>query len=328
MVNEEVMHMSAQLHVFIRHATEDWCRITHESDSQRLQHLPEPSSTHRCECSRAPKWGAQRPCGRSAKNRLNTDINTAINSLFLRVWTLDLQPCPRDSNNCGTTTVFCTVMTRTLSAQQRPLSTTLSWNWTPRGSTAGTSTTLSTYCNCGNSQFSAQPRPRTCRWTRTGTSNPRKALVGTQKYSPQFALWVHVTAAHQRLKHSVDELDLRHHPHVQRGLLELDLHGRKDVHNRRKRPTTKRCRLSSRQARRLPATACHRLLLLDGVHAQLRPTLALAPRSQTPRPPPSEKALSVMRRSRVRQLGAVDNVTILTSIVLYLSLSVSVSVWR
>ena len=55
-VDEEFMQMSTQLHVFIRHATENWCRVTRESDSRRLRHSPEPSSTHRCECSRAEKW--------------------------------------------------------------------------------------------------------------------------------------------------------------------------------------------------------------------------------------------------------------------------------
>ena len=55
-VNEEVMHMSTQLHVFIRHATQNWCRVTRDSDSRRLRHSPDPSSTHRCECSRAEKW--------------------------------------------------------------------------------------------------------------------------------------------------------------------------------------------------------------------------------------------------------------------------------
>ena len=32
------MHMATQLHVFIRHATEAWCRVTRESDSRRLRH--------------------------------------------------------------------------------------------------------------------------------------------------------------------------------------------------------------------------------------------------------------------------------------------------
>ena len=68
-VNEEVMHIATQLHVFIRHATETWCRVTRESDSRRLRHLPEPSSTHSCGRSRARKTGAQlRDTRRSAKN--------------------------------------------------------------------------------------------------------------------------------------------------------------------------------------------------------------------------------------------------------------------
>ena len=58
-VNEEVMHIATQLHVFIRHATEAWCRVTRESDSRRLRHPPEPSSTHSCERSKARKTGAQ-----------------------------------------------------------------------------------------------------------------------------------------------------------------------------------------------------------------------------------------------------------------------------
>ena len=68
-VNEEVMHIATQLHVFIRHATETWCRVTWESDSRRLRHHLEPSSTHSCERSKARKTGAQlRDNRRSAKN--------------------------------------------------------------------------------------------------------------------------------------------------------------------------------------------------------------------------------------------------------------------
>ena len=67
-VNEEVMHIATQLHVFIRHATETWCRVTRESDSRRLRLPPEPS-THSCEQPRARKTGAQlRDTRRSAKN--------------------------------------------------------------------------------------------------------------------------------------------------------------------------------------------------------------------------------------------------------------------
>ena len=44
----------------------------------------------------------------------------------------------------------------------------------------------------------------------------------------------------RKLEHSVDELDLGHHPNVQLGLQELDLQDHRDVHNR-KDLSTKRC---------------------------------------------------------------------------------------
>ena len=55
-----------------RHRSMNWqprCRITWESDSRRLRHLLEPSSTHSCERSKARKTGVQlRDNRRSAKN--------------------------------------------------------------------------------------------------------------------------------------------------------------------------------------------------------------------------------------------------------------------
>ena len=49
--------------------TETWCRVTRESDSRRLRHPGEQSSTHSCERSKARKTGAQlRHSRRSAKN--------------------------------------------------------------------------------------------------------------------------------------------------------------------------------------------------------------------------------------------------------------------
>ena len=54
-VNEEVMHIATQLHVFIRHAAETWCQLTWESDSRRLRHPLEPSTTKNSSSSRAEK---------------------------------------------------------------------------------------------------------------------------------------------------------------------------------------------------------------------------------------------------------------------------------
>ena len=68
-VNEEVMHIATQLHVFIRHAAETRCQVTWESDSRRLRHPLEPSTTKNSSSSRAEKTGAQlQDNRRSAKN--------------------------------------------------------------------------------------------------------------------------------------------------------------------------------------------------------------------------------------------------------------------
>ena len=90
MVNEEVMLVSTQLHVFMTHATESRCRVTRESDSWRLRHLPEPSCTHSCECSRAEKWALKSTEDEREKGPKGTKtiitrphaINTAIETAF------------------------------------------------------------------------------------------------------------------------------------------------------------------------------------------------------------------------------------------------------
>ena len=48
----------------------------------------------------------------------------------------------------------------------------------------------------------------------------------------QLALWGQSLLHNRRSEHSVDELNLGRHPNIHLGLLELDLHGHRDVHNR------------------------------------------------------------------------------------------------
>ena len=135
---------------------------------------------------------------------------------------------------------------------------------------------------------------------------PRTAPVGSHRSSAQFALWIHANIINRRLKHSVDKLVLRHHPHVQRGLLELNLHDHRDVHHRGNRPTTTRCSLSRLQAaatapaRRLPATASWRR---NRTHLRVHR--------------PAKKHLSVMRRWRRRAARRPGRCNNLTSIALY-----------
>ena len=93
--------------------------------------------------------------------------------------------------------------------------------------------------------------------------HPRTALVGSQPSSAQFALWVHVSAAHRRLKHSVGKIYLRHHPHVHLGLLELDFAGS------RRRPQ--------------PKDLVHEALLNPFLREELEDLL------EEPRPPPPRR---------------------------------------
>ena len=93
---------------------------------------------------------------------------------------------------------------------------------------------------------------------------PRTAPAGSQRSSAQFAPWVHVSAAHRRSEHSVDGLDLRHHPEEHLGMLEHSLQDYKDVHK--------------------PKDLVHEALLnpvqgedLEGPHEELRPSPAAPP---------------------------------------------------
>ena len=60
------------MRLYQQHRSSNWqtrCRVTWESESRRLRHPLEPSSTHSCERSNARKTGAQlRDNRRSAKN--------------------------------------------------------------------------------------------------------------------------------------------------------------------------------------------------------------------------------------------------------------------
>ena len=191
--------------------------------------------------------GTQRPCRRSAKNRLKTAINPSSRHKHRNKIAVSARLDPGRAQNghvnnlvqetattAGPSAVSCTVTTRTLSAQQQPC----------QQPCPGTGHHNRDIDHLVNVLQLRELHSFLHSLDHAGTSNSRTALVGSQRSSPQFALWIHATITNRRLKHSVDELDLRHHPHVQRGLLELNLHGYRDVQNRRNRPTTKRCSLS------------------------------------------------------------------------------------
>ena len=114
-----------------------------------------------------------------------------MKSMFLRVWSVDVHTTGKSTTlskrrqQLQTSTVFCTVTTRTLSAQQRA-------------------------CQ--------QPSP--------GTGHHEEARTATAE-TPQFfcPTWTtHLSLDNNvrvKPKNSTYELDLRHPPTVQRGLLEL-----------------------------------------------------------------------------------------------------------
>ena len=162
------MHTSTQLHVFIGHATEDWCRVTRESDSWRLRHPPEPSSTHRCERSKARKMGAQRPRGRSVKNRLNTAINPSSRHEHRKKIAVSARLDPGRAQTGISTTLskrqqqlrnLCSFLhshDQDAVGTTTAMSTTLSWNWTPRRpAQQGHRPPCQSTTTAGPSQFSA-----------------------------------------------------------------------------------------------------------------------------------------------------------------------------
>ena len=103
--------------------------------------------------------------------------------------------------------------------------------------------------------------------------NPRTAPAGSQQSSAQFALWIHVSAAHRRLEHSVDALDLRHHPEEHLGLLEHCLQDTETPRTERSGPQN--------AVESSPGEA------LEDLHEELRPSPAAATAATTPPPPAS-----------------------------------------
>ena len=76
MVNEEVMHMSTQLHVFIGHATENRCQVTWESDSRRLQHPWSPRALTAVSARGLKKWALKSTEDEREKCRKNPSSPT------------------------------------------------------------------------------------------------------------------------------------------------------------------------------------------------------------------------------------------------------------
>ena len=62
-------------------------------------------------------------------------------------------------------------------------------------------------------------------------SQSRTAPVRPQRPSAQLATVYLSLSRNQNIHHSVDELKLRHHEELDNGLLELELHGHRDVHD-------------------------------------------------------------------------------------------------
>ena len=118
---------------------------------------------------------------------------------------------------------------------------------------------------------------------------------------------------------------LRHHPHVQRGVLELNLPGHRDVHNQRNKPTHKALQVSAPPSRRhrpgppppLPPPGCFLTECMRHCSPPWR--WHQGPRLGVHRPARRHSPRCGVRD--VGQLGALDDVISLTSIALYKALA-------